>query len=77
MSCTNPACNQGRNCTCRTGTSSRLSGGGFWFAPGTIDAGDQPEPWSNLELALLAAVLSFAIGIVAGVLYILMQGWAL
>lgn len=42
----------------------------------TID-GDPPEPWSGLELSLLAVVLSFTLGIVAGMLYILVKGWAL
>jgi hypothetical protein len=50
-----------------THDTSALPPGGFWIAPGVIDFEPPPEPWSWLEISLLAIGGSGLLGFVAGV----------
>jgi len=47
--------------------TDQLPPGGFWIAPGVIDFEPPPEPWSWLEISLLAIGGSGLLGFVAGV----------
>lgn len=51
-----------------------LPPGGFWFAPGTIEAPPRPERWGWLELAVAATAAIAATGVLAGVVVALVSG---
>lgn len=54
--------------------ANHLPPGGFWFAPGVIEAAPQPEPWGWLELSAAAIAAVVCVGVLTGAAMTLLRG---